>query len=121
MNIKKFIASNSQEAMNLVKKDMGRDAVILKTRTIPSPGNGSGRYDRKIEVTAAMDYDAHRNTTHDQRPANEGLQRLEREISEIKETLLCVDAGSTLTPEILFNLELKNRFMNLKTFGLNEG
>jgi len=34
MNIKRFIAQNAQEAIKMVKKEMGSEAIILRTRTI---------------------------------------------------------------------------------------
>ncbi|MBW2609909.1 MAG: flagellar biosynthesis protein FlhF [Deltaproteobacteria bacterium] len=116
MNIKRFIARNAQEAIRMVKRDMGPEAVILKTRTILED---SGRSNQKIEVTAAVDYDAPVVISNDTNPAHEGWrQRLERELGEIKEALLCADAGRTMTPEIYYNQELKSRYMNFKTFGL---
>jgi flagellar biosynthesis protein FlhF len=122
MNIKKFIAKNSQEAMQMVKKDMGTEAVILKTRTINSGSGYNKRSQRMIEVTAAVDYRAPIVTTSGQgsyqSPTGIGLERLEKDIREIKETLLCSDAGTSLKPEFIFNQEIKNRYINYKTFGL---
>ena len=57
MNIKKFIADNPQQALMMVKKEMGPDAVILETRTITPSGGHSGKGRSKIEVTAAIDYE----------------------------------------------------------------
>lgn len=54
MRIKRFEAKDTQGAMALVKKEMGEDAVILATRSLPADEKG-GR--ARIEVVAAMDYD----------------------------------------------------------------
>jgi flagellar biosynthesis protein FlhF len=122
MNIKKFIAKNSREAMQMVKKDMGPEAVILKTRTINSSSGYNKRSQRMIEVTAAVDYHAPIVTSSDQgsyqSPPSIGLERLEKDIREIKEALLSSDAGTSLKSEFFFNQEIKNRYINYKTFGL---
>ncbi|MCP4633562.1 MAG: hypothetical protein GY855_11595 [candidate division Zixibacteria bacterium] len=53
MKIKKFTASSVSEALKKVKKEMGKDAVIIKTRQFAGAfSNSSGR---EIEVTAAVE------------------------------------------------------------------
>lgn len=47
MKIKRFVAAGMREAMQLVRKEQGPDAVILSTR----------RIDEGIEIIAAIDYD----------------------------------------------------------------
>jgi flagellar biosynthesis protein FlhF len=119
MNIKKFIAADTHEAMKMVKKEMGADAVILRTRTISNPEQTYGRGKKGIEVTAAVDYDI-----AEEKPANVdsdqgSLSRLEKELKEIKDVLFTMDAGTLLKPEYYFNRDMKERFNNFKTFGLN--
>ncbi|MBN1847736.1 MAG: hypothetical protein JW932_04045 [Deltaproteobacteria bacterium] len=124
MNIKRFIARNNQEALRMVKKEMGPEAVILRTRTIHLPKTDSGGDTKRIEVTAAVDYDAPAF-----KPANEydltGLgvneewRRLEKEIQEIKEALFCIQEREVRIPEIYFNRELRGRLTNYKGFGLH--
>jgi flagellar biosynthesis protein FlhF len=119
MNIKKFIAGSAQEAMKMVKKEMGGDAVILRTKTISSLDGTYGRGKKVIEVTAAVDYDI-----AEEKPANAvsdqgSLQRLERELKVIKDALMMADAGAFLKQECFFNRDLKERYGNFKTFGLN--
>ena len=118
MNIKKFIAGDAHEALKLVKRDMGPEAVILSTKTISSSSKNGGRRKHKIEVTAAVDYEAPVVTATDPTGARGGLQKLEFELAEIKTALLCADAGNTLTPEFFFNRELRDKYTNFKTFGL---
>jgi len=48
MKIKRFLAKNMREAMQLVREEQGPDAVILSNR----------RIDGGVEVVAAVDYDA---------------------------------------------------------------
>lgn len=53
MDVHKFEAFNMQDAIKLVKKELGRDAVILSTREKTSIAGDSGKPMRVIEVTAA--------------------------------------------------------------------
>lgn len=123
MNIKKYIARNAQEAIQMVKKEMGPEAVILRTRTLFLPDEGVDRSAGKIEVTAAVDYESpgamplERDSPEpwfDQRR----WQRLEREIKGIKEALLSADLKEISMPELYFNRELRTRYTNLKHLGL---
>ena len=114
MNIKRFVAQNSREAIQLVKKEMGAEAVILRTRTIPS----SGRAGKRIEVTAAVDYDAPIITESGPAKARDGWLHLEREIKEIKDAVFSANASNSLAPEIYFNPELRDRYRSFRTFGL---
>lgn len=54
MRIKRYIARDMQEAVGLIKQDMGPEAVIVSSRRVR--GNGLlGFFTRQFEVTAAMD------------------------------------------------------------------
>ena len=55
MKIKKFQAPNIQEAMRLVKEDLGSDAVILHTRNVRRKGIWGWLGFDQVEVTAALD------------------------------------------------------------------
>ena len=123
MNIKKYIADSAPEAIRMVKKEMGPDAVILETRTIRPSGNGPTGAAERIEVTAAVDYDA--PTGKNQRSVSlyhpELLKRweiLESEIKEVKGLLESIEAGSLLKPELYFNRTLRKRYSWFKHFGL---
>lgn len=54
MRIKRFEAKDTQSAMAMVKRELGEDAVILATRSLPPEEKGGKS---RIEVVAAMDYD----------------------------------------------------------------
>lgn len=120
MNIKKFTANNAQEAIQLVKREMGAEAVILRTRTLPAKGLTGQR----VEVTAAVDYEA----PVENQPGKKELEKndalfsrwnsLEKELKELKETILSADAGTVLKPEIYFNKSLRDRYTSFKAFGL---
>ncbi|MFQ5454894.1 MAG: flagellar biosynthesis protein FlhF [Nitrospirota bacterium] len=65
MQIKKFEAVDMQEAIKMVKSELGSDAIILSTKKIKKGGGTFGLFSRPlIEVTAANDYDLSRNRTH---------------------------------------------------------
>ena len=118
MNIRKFIARNSSEAIKMVKKEMGDDAVILRTRTVRYSGKDAEKPGQGIEVTAAVDYDA--PATEPGRDINDEIRELGREMREIKEAILFADAAHVLDPELYFNPDLRERYNYLKNFGLNE-
>ena len=119
MNIKKFIAENAHEAMKMVKKEMGADAVILGTKTISQQGRSYGGGRKGVEVTAAVDYDIASERPADKISGRGSFERLEMELRDIKDALLSAGAGSFLKPEYYFNRDLKERYNNYKSFGLN--
>lgn len=63
MEVHKFEAFTMQDAIKLVKKELGKDAVILSTREKISSSDGAGKPIRLIEVTAAPAASNKRNTT----------------------------------------------------------
>ena len=58
MKLKTFRAKTMAEALSRVKKEFGRDAVILSTRTIDSKGVLGFGGQTCVEITAARDYAA---------------------------------------------------------------
>ncbi len=124
MNIKKFVGRSTGEAIRMVKKEMGSEAVILRTRTLPVSEKDPGDRARVIEVTAAIDYDPdgeNASTVSSHARLDEILNKwcdLEAELKELKSALLSADAGSTLRPEVYFNDSIRSRFANYRSFGL---
>ncbi len=55
VHIRKFVASSMKEAMRQIKKEMGEDAVILKSQVIPNSDLFSFRSKEKVEVLAALE------------------------------------------------------------------
>jgi flagellar biosynthesis protein FlhF len=119
MNIRKFIARNSGEAMKMVKKEMGDDAVILRTRSVSYSGGDAEKPGQGIEVTAAVDYDAPGSKQHSVKDVNEEIRELNRELKEIKEAILFSDATDVLTPEFYFDRDIREKYNYLKTLGIN--
>jgi flagellar biosynthesis protein FlhF len=125
MRIKKFTASHAQEAIRRVKQEMGSDAVIIRTRTLQQPADGSGDTRKLVEVTAAVDYDPNYEGGGENAvifPANveEKWERLTTEVRELRELLWAFQAQVGLSPEIHFNEPLRDRYGFLKRIGLNE-
>lgn len=54
MRIKKILAKNYSEALCQVKKELGEDALILDTRSVPN-ANGYSSKQGSVEITAAID------------------------------------------------------------------
>jgi len=122
MNIKRFIGADNQEALRMVKKEMGPDAVILGTRSLPSPGGGP----RRVEVTAAVDFSPPEAPAG--RPGQGTFSQtdalvlrwdsLEKELRDIKSAILRADAGRGLSPEVYFNPAVRARYDHFQSFGL---
>lgn len=126
MNIKRFVAESNQEALRLIKREMGPDAVILKTRTLSPREDASGPVPRRVEVTAAVDYDAPdfgAESTPSTSPVTQEtlLQRwqtLETELRDLKSVLLSAEAGRRLAPELYFNPPIRSLYSYFHAFGL---
>lgn len=123
MNIKKFTAKNTHEAIQMVKKEMGPEAVILRTRTLSLSREDRKKGEREIEVTAAVDYEAspeerQRETQGEMSRFLERWRHMERDLRDLKEVVLSADAGALLRPDIYFNDALRTRYLNYKSFGL---
>jgi len=58
MQIKRFEAADMTEALRMVKRDFGDDAVILSAKEIRPGGLFSALKKRHVVITAAMDYQA---------------------------------------------------------------
>ncbi len=54
MDVKRYIASNMQEAMIMIKNELGRDAIILHTRKIKQKGVRGWFKKPVVEVVAAL-------------------------------------------------------------------
>jgi|GEM_PF-467876 len=99
MKIKKIIGRNFKEALEMVKKELGADAVILSSRTLKTGPFGIANKDA-VEVTAAIDEKDDSLFREETMPgADEGervrlsedmlreIRFLREEINELKETL----------------------------------
>lgn len=106
MHVKKFTAINMQEALKLVKQELGSDAIIISTRnTEPMPG---GNKCHTVEVTAAMDFNCDDNISvsrlqkkgmgTDIPDMNEFIYPLKKEIAELKDVI------KSLSPDLLRSL-----------------
>ena len=54
MNIKKYRASTTREALEKIKRDLGEDAFVLETKQVRSKGFLGFGSERQIEVSAAV-------------------------------------------------------------------
>jgi flagellar biosynthesis protein FlhF len=125
MRIKKFTAPHVQEAIRRVKQEMGPDAVIIRTRTLPQVADGEGNTRKMIEVTAAIDDDPNYEGSAENPsvfPANieEKWEKLTTEVRELRALLWAFQAHAGLSPEIHYNAPLRDRYGFLKRIGLSE-
>ncbi|MBZ4643338.1 MAG: flagellar biosynthetic protein FlhF [Deferribacteraceae bacterium] len=117
MKIKKYEVYDMKEAMAVIKKELGPDAVILSTRKIVK--NGSfGLFSRPmIEVTAAVDYSAKRET---KKTASETIKPVEKTIednADISKLTEVINSLGLNKFEMLLNdmNEIKKQISEMKT------
>ena len=89
MQIKRFEAADMTEALRLVKREFGDDAVILSAKEVKPGGFFSALKKRHVEITAATDYPAENTDSGD---AFNGL--LARQLDDVSAT----DRVSLSTP-----------------------
>lgn len=92
MHVKKFTAKNIKEALKLVKKELGPDAIIISTRDI-EPASNNGKHPA-VEVTAAMDFNC-----DDMPGIKEFIHPLQKEIAELKEII------KSISPDLLVSVK----------------
>jgi flagellar biosynthesis protein FlhF len=99
MNVKRYIAGDVQEAMQKIRMELGRDAVILHTRKIKAKGLKGFFSKSLVEVVAAVEEETSRpkvkkNQDYSGQITQEALQeatqallahRAKKELQEIKE------------------------------------
>jgi len=116
MKIKKYEVYDMKEALALIKKELGPDAVILSTRKINKP-SGYGIFSKPmIEVTAAVDYDAKKEF---KAPVNSKFSEIEKEKSvdntdKIAEIInsLGLNKFESLVNDVL---DIKKQIMEMKS------
>ena len=59
MRVKKILANSYSEALDRVKREMGEQALVLKTRSIKFGQEGGGQSASMVEITAAMEDASH--------------------------------------------------------------
>jgi len=102
MQLRTYQAATVQDAVKLVKRDLGSQAIILSTKVVEGLRDEAGAGKKGVEVVAALDYDytpAADSSPFSQMvkdkiaswkamPAEkESLSFLKRELDELKETL----------------------------------
>ncbi len=99
MKIKSFTGKSYSEALDLVKKEFGPDAVILETEEIKGK-------DFIVKITAAVDYDSNYNY--------KGIHFSSYLKNEIIQERECIDNDYDLSKEIR---EIKDMLMDMKSQG----
>lgn len=57
MQIKKYIATTLKEAVAQMKKELGKDAIVLQSKTVPRNGIFDYSGSEQVEILAAVDHD----------------------------------------------------------------
>lgn len=128
MLVKRFEAVDMQEALKLIKSEMGSNAVILSTKSIRKGGGSFGLFGRPlIEVTAAIDNDkkiaAKNEDSKVRKPdpyfsyISSLLSPIKDDINDLKEIIKKYNSD-TQTPtlkQVQGELPLKNEMAELKS------
>ncbi|NLC38533.1 MAG: flagellar biosynthesis protein FlhF, partial [Clostridia bacterium] len=56
MKIKRYLAKDMPEAVEMIRRDLGPDAVIVSSRKVRAGGWRGLFQPKKLEVTAAVEY-----------------------------------------------------------------
>ncbi len=56
MKMKKYLAPSMREAIEAMRSELGEEAIILSTRTMPKPGTKPGAGEKVVELMAAIDH-----------------------------------------------------------------
>lgn len=117
MIVKRYLANSMPQAMEQIKRDLGPEAVILSTRTVPSSGWRRFLGQKQLEVTAALEQ---LQQAKDQNIVlREEIQELGKMVRELKNSSL--EAGANLKPsrgwqglfdQIGINNELSENLLN---------
>ncbi|WP_123053509.1 flagellar biosynthesis protein FlhF [Clostridium sp. JN-1] len=95
MIIKRYIASNMGEALNRIKYELGKDAIIISQRRVRRKGGLFGLFSKKgVEVTAAINSD---NSTSSKRDSNINVQN---SINAIRRVINNTVEGSKPSTEV---------------------
>jgi flagellar biosynthesis protein FlhF len=117
MKIKKYEVYDMKEAMGLIKKDLGPDAVILSTRKVVK--NGSfGLFSRPmIEVTAAVDYNAKREVKKNIENVTKDAEGEVKDTADIEKITELINSLGLNKFEMLINdiSDIKKQLSEMKT------
>lgn len=117
MQVKRFEAVDMQEAIRLVKQELGPQAIILSTRSVKKGNGAFGLFGRPmVEVTAAVDREEPVDPepapppSHNKESASSlnilastvPLQLLQRDVSQVK--------------DLLYQLNKETRFLSSRNF-----
>lgn len=121
MIIKRYTAGSMPEAMERIKRELGSDAVILSTRTIPRSGWRRFLGSRQLEVTAALEQvAASKEETGDLRHEVQELRQLVNELKELPRQRQPLPSTFVGWQELLLKMEIDDEVGAELVAGLGE-
>lgn len=118
MKMKKYTAATMPEAMIQIRRELGKDAVILRTKELTSGGFLGLFKKKRIEVIAALDQqDAKSNSPIERKPAISKAMPLETKETNNAETDLAAEMAA-LKKELTSALSNQTRHYALPLQGL---
>lgn len=120
MQVKKFQAATIQEAINLVKGDLGSDALILSTRKLTKQqGSSTGTAQELFEINA-MAGQRHGDSSGLDRPDLSAFDGLKSELKSIKEMIFPLSQARHLMACFDANPEAIDLYAKLIRHGIAE-
>ena len=109
MKIKRYIVHNMQEAIYLIKKDLGPDAIIVSSRKVREKGLKGLLSPAKIEVTAAISQDGtdeSNKINFEQEPAELPTRPISLTSHKISQCLLRMEIEPEIVAFLLQDIDL---------------
>lgn len=115
MKVKRYIVNNMSEAMNMIRFELGRDAIIISQRKVRKPGFWGFFSKKSLEVTAAVDNVKKSIDPPEREPEQDMMEKARssadviREIQDIRNVLNEMKTASTVNhkPPKKSKLQLK--------------
>lgn len=86
MKIKKFVGKNFKEALEIVKKELGPDAIILSSKSVKTGPFGIISKDA-VEVTAAIDESVKTEIVNERQPVSVEVEEIIRELRGLRDEM----------------------------------
>jgi len=119
MQVRKFRAGTIQEATNMVKRELGSEALILSTKRL-GKGKGRSKYGRQEFEIYAIPGDTQRETEKNGSSSSDCLSDIKSDLMNIKETLFLLSRSQHLVEDLAANPETISLYAKMIRSGIAE-
>jgi len=120
MQVRKFRAGTIQEATNMVKRELGSEALILSTQRLGKEKGRSKHGRRDTFEIYAIPGDAHRETEKHSTCSSDCLSDVKSDLMNIKETLFLLSRSRHLMEDLAENPEVIGLYAKMIRSGIAE-